>query len=48
MFEATLSQVKTLKNLVESIKELVNEVNIEATSSGKHNLILRTLNSSYG
>jgi hypothetical protein len=36
MFEATLSQVGTLKKIVESIKELVNEVNIEATSTGKN------------
>jgi hypothetical protein len=35
MFEATLSQVGTLKKIVESIKELVNEVNIEATAAGK-------------
>ena len=34
MFEATLSQVVTLKKIVESIKELVSEVNIEATSAG--------------
>ena len=35
MFEATLSQVVNLKKIVESIKELVSEVNIEATSAGK-------------
>ncbi len=34
MFEATTSQVVTLKKIVESIKELVSEVNIEATSAG--------------
>jgi hypothetical protein len=37
MFEATLSQVGTLKKIVESVKELVSEVNIEATASGKIN-----------
>jgi hypothetical protein len=35
MFEATLSQVGTLKKIIESIKELVSEVNIEASSTGK-------------
>ncbi len=37
MFEATMSQVVTLKKIVESIKELVTEVNIEATSAGINN-----------
>ena len=39
MFEATMSQVVTLKKIVESIKELVTEVNIEATSTGIQQLI---------
>ncbi len=35
MFEASLSQVVILRKIVESLKDLVTEVNIEATPSGK-------------
>lgn len=34
MFEATLTQVVVLRKIVESLKDLVSEVNIEATPSG--------------
>ena len=36
MFEATLTQVVTLRKIVESLKDLVTEVNLEATPSGKY------------
>lgn len=35
MFEASLTQVSILRKIVESLKDLVTEVNIEATSNGK-------------
>lgn len=34
MFKATLSQVVTLKKIVDSLKDLVTEVNLEASSTG--------------
>jgi proliferating cell nuclear antigen len=34
MFEATLSQVVILRKIVESLKDLVSEVNIEASATG--------------
>lgn len=34
MFEATLTQVVVLRKIVESLKDLVTEVNIEATPTG--------------
>jgi hypothetical protein len=37
MFEATLTQVVVLRKIVESLKDLVTEVNIEATPSGNKN-----------
>ncbi len=35
MFEATMTQVVVLRKIVESLKDLVTEVNIEATPTGK-------------
>ncbi len=35
MFEASLTQVSVLRKIVESLKDLVTEVNIEATVNGK-------------
>jgi len=35
MFEATLTQVVVLRKIVESLKDLVTEVNLEATPTGK-------------
>jgi hypothetical protein len=35
MFEATLTQVVVLRKIVESLKDLVTEVNLEATPLGK-------------
>lgn len=35
MFEATLTQSQILRKIVESLKDLVTEVNIEATDKGK-------------
>jgi proliferating cell nuclear antigen len=37
MFEATLTQVVVLRKIVESLKDLVTEVNLEATPTGKKN-----------
>ncbi len=34
MFEATLTQVTTLRKIVESLKDLVTEVNLEASPNG--------------
>jgi hypothetical protein len=34
MFEATLEECSILKKIVESIKDLVNDVNIETTATG--------------
>lgn len=34
MFEATMTQVVVLRKIVESLKDLVTEVNIEATPTG--------------
>ncbi len=34
MFEAKLSQVVTFRKIIESLKDLVTEVNIEATPQG--------------
>jgi proliferating cell nuclear antigen len=36
MFEATMTQVSVLRKIVESLKDLVTEVNIEATPTGKN------------
>jgi len=36
MFEATLSQVGTFRKIIDSLKDLVSEVNIEATPTGKN------------
>ncbi len=36
MFEATMTQVVVLRKIVESLKDLVTEVNIEATPTGKN------------
>jgi hypothetical protein len=36
MFEATLTQVVTLRKIVDSLKDLVTEVNIEASPTGKN------------
>jgi hypothetical protein len=38
MFEATLAQGSILKKIVDSLKDLVQEVNIEATPSGNQNI----------
>ena len=35
MFEATMTQVVVLRKIVESLKDLVTEANIEATPTGK-------------
>lgn len=35
MFEATLSEVITFRKIIDSLKDLVSEVNIEATPTGK-------------
>ena len=35
MFQATLTQVATFRKIIDSLKDLVNEVNIEATSGGR-------------
>ncbi len=35
MFEATMTQVVVLRKIVESLKDLVTEVNIEATPTGR-------------
>ena len=35
MFQAKLSQVSTFKKIIESLKDLVTEVNIEANYEGK-------------
>ena len=34
MFQACLSQVSTIKKIIDSLKDLVSEVNIEATHKG--------------
>lgn len=34
MFEATLTQVVVLRKIVESLKDLVTEVNLEANPTG--------------
>jgi hypothetical protein len=34
MFEATLTQVNILKKIVDSLKDLVTEVNLEANPTG--------------
>eukprot|EP01012_Entosiphon_sulcatum_P021310 TRINITY_DN26106_c0_g1_i1.p2 TRINITY_DN26106_c0_g1~~TRINITY_DN26106_c0_g1_i1.p2 ORF type:complete len:146 (-),score=24.29 TRINITY_DN26106_c0_g1_i1:61-498(-) len=36
MFEATLAQGQALKQILEAIKDLVNEVNLECCASGIH------------
>lgn len=49
MFEASLTQVVVLKKIVESLKDLVTEVNLEATPTGMTNiLIFRSFFTSYG
>ena len=49
MFEAKLQDVSILKRIVDSIKDLVNEVNLDIGSSGKlFSLSFRHLSSSYG
>jgi hypothetical protein len=34
MFEATLSEVNIFRKIIDSLKDLVSEVNIEATPTG--------------
>jgi proliferating cell nuclear antigen len=46
MFEATMTQVVVLRKIVESLKDLVTEVNIEATPTG--NISHITLNNLLG
>lgn len=36
MFEATLSNVQVFRKIIDSLKDLVTEVNLEATVGGKH------------
>lgn len=36
MFEANMTQVAVFRKIIDSLKELVTEVNLEATTSGKH------------
>lgn len=38
MFEATLSNVMTFRKIIDSLKDLVAEVNLEATVTGKEKL----------
>ena len=38
MFEATMTQVVLLRKIVDSLKELVTEVNIDATPTGYYYL----------
>ena len=40
MFEATLTQVVVLRKIVESLKDLVTEVNLEATATGKDSFLI--------
>ncbi len=44
MFQASLSEVKVFKKIVEAIKDLVNEVNIETSPTG---LSLQAMDSSH-
>ena len=44
MFEAQLEESGTIKKLIESIRELVHEVNIEATPAG---IALQAMDSSH-
>ena len=37
MFEAKLAEGHILKKIIEAIKDLVNEVNIDVSASGKSN-----------
>ncbi len=48
MFEATMTQVVVLRKIVESLKDLVTEVNIEATPTGNSYSNFRTLTASHG
>lgn len=34
MFQATMTQVTTFRKIIDSLKDLVSEVNLEATSAG--------------
>lgn len=36
MFEATLVQVQVFRKIIDSLKDLVTEVNLEATPQGKY------------
>ena len=38
MFEANMTQVPVFRKIIDSLKELVTEVNLEATTSGKQNI----------
>ena len=44
MFEATLREASTLKRIVEAIKDLVTDVNIDATPQG---ISLQAMDSSH-
>lgn len=50
MFQATMTQVSTFRKIIDSLKDLVTEVNIEANSGGKRqkNKNFRFISSSYG
>lgn len=39
MFEATLAEGITIKKIIEAIKDLVTDVNIDATPSGTYYII---------
>lgn len=34
MFQATMTQVQTFRKIIDSLKDLVSEVNLEASSGG--------------
>lgn len=38
MFQATMTQVQTFRKIIDSLKDLVSEVNLEANSGGTINL----------
>ena len=42
MFEAKLSESNTFKRIVEAIKDLVNDVNLDVGPAGKYHSILCT------
>jgi hypothetical protein len=47
MFEAKLTEGHVLKKIIEAIKDIVNDVNIDVSASGKYSQLFKYLRSGW-